>query len=130
MAVRTIESVDQFEAIKREEKRLVVIDAFADWCGPCKAIAPTIAQWSISEMLKDRVVFAKFDVDKLPDLAQILGVRAMPTFILFKNGEKVHEFVGANPRALLDLINKFAGADETEAADADEAKPAEAAGSE
>ena len=44
--------------------------------------------------------FYKFDVDEVPDLAQELGIRAMPTFLLFKNGDKVAEVVGANPKAL------------------------------
>lgn len=44
--------------------------------------------------------FVKIDVDEVPDVAQELGIRAMPTFVIFKNGEKVQEVVGANPRAL------------------------------
>jgi thioredoxin-like negative regulator of GroEL len=48
----------------------------------------------------------KFDVDHLPDLAQELGVRAMPTFLVFKDGEKVDEFVGANPPALLAMLKQ------------------------
>lgn len=76
------------------------------WCGPCKAIAPTIAKWSEEEQFKDKVYFAKFDVDAVPELAQELGVRAMPTFIIFKNGEKVGEIVGANPPALQQALIK------------------------
>ena len=50
--------------------------------------------------------FYKVDVDEVPDLAQELGVRAMPTFMVFKNGEKVGEVVGANPQALQTLVEK------------------------
>ena len=53
--------------------------------------------------------FVKVDVDDVPDVAQELGVRAMPTFILFKNGEKAAEVVGMNPPALLAAIEKLAG---------------------
>ncbi|KAL1866749.1 hypothetical protein VTK73DRAFT_4541 [Phialemonium thermophilum] len=106
MTVHIIETVDGFkETIAKNS--IVVIDAFATWCGPCKAIAPTIAKWSESDEFKDKIYFAKFDVDHLPDLSQELGIRAMPTFIVFKDGEKVDEFVGANPPALQKLITKY-----------------------
>ncbi|KAM7183970.1 thioredoxin [Naviculisporaceae sp. PSN 640] len=120
MTVHILETVSQFkETIAKHE--VVIVDAFATWCGPCKAIAPQIAKWSESPEFKDKIYFAKFDVDHLPDLAQDLGVRAMPTFIFFKNGEKVEEFLGANPPALLNILNKQVPAD---AAPAEE-KPAE-----
>lgn len=63
-------------------------------------------RWSEQDEFKDKVYFAKFDVDDLPALAQELGVRAMPTFVVFKNGEKADEFVGANPPALLKVVEK------------------------
>lgn len=52
--------------------------------------------------------FVKIDVDEVPDLSQDLGIRAMPTFLIFKNGEKVEEVVGANPNALTAAVKKFA----------------------
>ena len=55
-----------------------------------------------------KILFAKFDVDNVPDLAQELGIRVMPTFMLFKDGAKVEEFAGANPVALQKLIAKHA----------------------
>ena len=75
----------------------------AVWCGPCKVIAPKIVAMS-----KDlpNVRFYKIDVDELPELAQELGVRAMPTFILIQNGEKVGEVVGANEKAIRASIEK------------------------
>merc|ERR1712230_5271 len=75
--------------------KLVVVDCFATWCGPCKVIAPEF---------EDKVDFYKIDVDEVPDIAQEPGVRAMPTFMLFKNGEKVGEVVGANKKALEQAI--------------------------
>jgi len=104
MGVHNIKTVEDFATIKKENK-LVVLDAFATWCGPCKAIAPTVVQWSNEEKMKD-VFFAKFDVDEVPALAKELGVRSMPTFIIFKDGERDSEFVGANPQGLVSLINK------------------------
>ncbi|KAM0265137.1 hypothetical protein ACHAQJ_000290 [Trichoderma viride] len=55
---------------------------------------------------KDKVHFVKFDVDELPELSQELGIRAMPTFLFFKNGEKVDEMIGANPPLLLQTLRK------------------------
>ncbi|KAL9098486.1 MAG: hypothetical protein Q9163_005860 [Psora crenata] len=76
---------------------LMIIDCMATWCGPCKAIAPKIVEFS-NQYPAAR--FYKIDVDELPDIAQELGVRAMPTFVVFKNGEKINEVVGANPKAI------------------------------
>ncbi|KAK1776014.1 thioredoxin [Copromyces sp. CBS 386.78] len=105
MTVHNIATTEEFkEAIAQNQ--IVILDAFATWCGPCKAIAPQIAKWSEEPQFKDAVYFAKFDVDALPDLAQELGIRAMPTFVIFKDGEKADEFVGANPPALLATITK------------------------
>ncbi|KAK3399972.1 putative thioredoxin G6G8.7 [Sordaria brevicollis] len=104
MTVHNIETVSQFKEAIASHK-IVVLDAFAVWCGPCKAIAPQIAKWSESEEFKD-IYFAKFDVDHLPELAQELGVRAMPTFVIFKDGNKETEVVGANPPALVAAFQK------------------------
>ncbi|OCL06512.1 putative thioredoxin [Glonium stellatum] len=96
MGVHNLESKPAFEKAL-EENKLIVLDCFATWCGPCKAIAPQVVKYS--ETYKD-VAFFKLDVDKVPDVAQELKIRAMPTFLLFKDGEKVGEVVGANPKAL------------------------------
>jgi len=92
--------------ISADPQRLVVLDCFATWCGPCKVIAPEVVKFSESEEYKDKVLFYKVDVDEVPDVAQELGIRAMPTFVLFKNGEKVGEVVGANKMALEAAIRK------------------------
>lgn len=90
--------------------QVVFIDAFATWCGPCKAVAPIIDKWSEdpSEGLKDKVTFYKFDVDKLPELAQELEVRAMPTFFIFKAGANSpsEQVVGASPPLMRKGIEK------------------------
>ncbi|KAL3464288.1 thioredoxin-like protein [Aspergillus heterothallicus] len=75
----------------------VVLDCYAEWCGPCKAIAPKVAQFAEEN---PGVQFYQIDVDELSDVAAEIGVRAMPTFIFFNNGEKVNEVVGANPPAI------------------------------
>lgn len=75
----------------------------ATWCGPCKTIAPRIVE--MSNKYPD-ARFYKLDVDEVPDVAQELGVRAMPTFFVFRGGEKVGEVVGANQKALEALVEK------------------------
>ena len=67
---------------------------------------PPPRRWAQDPEFKDKTYFAKFDVDAVPDLAQELGIRAMPTFTFFKDGEKVDEFLGANPKSLLNLLQK------------------------
>ncbi|KAL1843182.1 hypothetical protein VTJ49DRAFT_2733 [Mycothermus thermophilus] len=123
MTVHNIKSLQEFkETIAKQP--VVIIDAYATWCGPCKAIAPQIAKWAEDPQFKDKTYFAKFDVDEVPDLAQELGIRAMPTFIFFKNGEKVDDFMGANPPALLNLLKKHNPEEAT--AQKEEAKEEEA----
>jgi len=85
--------------------KIVIIDFFATWCGPCKVIAPVIAKMSSEDPYSEKCTFYKIDVDEAPDVAQELGIRAMPTFGIFKNGEKVDEVVGANERELRSKIN-------------------------
>lgn len=66
-------------------------------------IAPQVSKFSDAY---PQAHFIKLDVDELPDVAQELGIRAMPTFLIFKSGEKVGEVVGANPQALKNAIEK------------------------
>ncbi|ORZ17912.1 thioredoxin [Absidia repens] len=81
--------------------KLVVVDFHATWCGPCKLIGP-----KFEKLVEEYpgVVFAKVDVDDVPDVAAEVGVRAMPTFMFFKNGSKVGEVVGAS---LPNIVNKI-----------------------
>ena len=85
--------------------KLVVIDFFATWCGPCKMIAPQIEEMSKS---LENVVFLKVDVDEAEDAAQEFNVSAMPTFIFMKNNAKVAELMGANADKLKELVEKHA----------------------
>ncbi|PHH89485.1 hypothetical protein CDD83_5980 [Cordyceps sp. RAO-2017] len=88
----------------------VVVDCSAEWCGPCKAISPVFQRLSELPDLKHVVHFAKFDVDAVPELARDLDVRAMPTFLFFKGGERFDELVGADPTHLKDRVTKLATA--------------------
>ena len=85
--------------------KLVVIDFFATWCGPCKMIAPKIEEM---EQSMKNVVFLKVDVDEAEDAASEYEVSAMPTFILIKKKQKVVDLMGANPDKLTELVTKHA----------------------
>ncbi|KAK3678016.1 thioredoxin trx1 [Recurvomyces mirabilis] len=95
--VHNLKNKAEFDEALANKDTLLVLDCFATWCGPCKVIAPQVVKFS--DKYTDARFF-KLDVDEVPDVAQELAVRAMPTFLLFKNGEKVGEVVGANPTAL------------------------------
>jgi len=100
MVVHNIENKEAFDELLSEHKTqhpVVVLDAFATWCGPCKVIAPKVATFSNTYT---NVHFTKVDVDDVPLLAQELGIRAMPTFVVFKDGVEFKRVVGANPVAL------------------------------
>ncbi|KAK9104877.1 hypothetical protein Scep_021721 [Stephania cephalantha] len=88
----------------KDSSKLLVIDFTASWCGPCKMMAPVFAQ--LSTEFTD-VQFVKIDVDELKDVAQEFGVRAMPTFVLVKQGKKIDEVVGANKDELKNKINQY-----------------------
>ncbi|KAK2766873.1 hypothetical protein FQN54_006187 [Arachnomyces sp. PD_36] len=85
---------------------LAVVDFFATWCPPCKAIAPQLVKYS--QQYEGKARFFKVDVDEVPDAAQEAGVSAMPTFLFFKNGEKVGEVVGAVPPKIEQMLKEHA----------------------
>ncbi|WBW74510.1 cytosolic thioredoxin Trx1 [Schizosaccharomyces osmophilus] len=94
--VNQISKTEDFKAVIAQNK-LVVVDFFATWCGPCKAIAPKVDQFSKTY---SEAEFIKVDVDELSEIAAEAGVHAMPSFFLYKSGQKIAEVVGANPAKL------------------------------
>ena len=77
----------------------VLVDFWADWCGPCKMIAPVVEE--LATEYDGQVRFAKVDVDANPEAATKYGVRSIPTLLLFKNGQAVEQVVGAVSKAVL-----------------------------
>lgn len=77
----------------------VLVDFFAEWCGPCKTMAPVLREMSAE--LKDQAVILKVDVDKNQAAAQAFNVRGVPTFVIFKEGKEVWRKSGALPKQML-----------------------------
>ena len=77
----------------------VLVDFWADWCAPCKMIAPIVDQ--LAEEYDGQVKFAKLDVDTNPQAPMTYGVRGIPTLLIFKGGQPVDQVVGAVPKAAL-----------------------------
>ncbi|RNC64233.1 thioredoxin [Proteiniphilum sp. X52] len=78
--------------------KLVVIDFWAEWCGPCKMIGPIIEE--IAEEYKDKVVVGKLNVDENDETTGKYGIRNIPTVLFIKNGKVVDKLVGAGPKTL------------------------------
>ncbi|UJR33289.1 hypothetical protein I4U23_020740 [Adineta vaga] len=107
--VITIDKLDELQKQLDDESnkdKLIVLDFFATWCGPCLRIAPKINDWSTGDF-KDDVVFLKSDVDEAEDVAKKYDVEAMPTFVFFKNGKEIDRVVGANIDNLKTNIEKY-----------------------
>ncbi|MBX9813140.1 MAG: thioredoxin [Sphingomonas sp.] len=77
----------------------VLVDFWADWCGPCKMIAPALEE--LSDELADQVTITKANLDDAPDAAAQYGIRTIPNLVLFKNGEEVARFSRAAPKGQL-----------------------------
>ena len=71
----------------------VLVDFWAEWCGPCKMIAPSVEK--ISEEYSDKLKVGKLDVDSNPNISSTFGIRSIPTLLIFKNGSPVDQIVGA-----------------------------------
>ena len=82
-----------FEAQVLKSDKPVLVDFFAEWCGPCKAMAPALEQ--VADALKGSVKVVKVDVDQSPGIAQQYNVRAMPTLMVFSGGKVTAQHVGA-----------------------------------
>lgn len=102
--VREITDLKQFNSfVKSDGKKVSVIDFYATWCGPCKALEPIFA--ALAEKVPE-VQFGRVDVDTAQDIAQEYGITAMPTCMFFKDGSKIDTIIGANPPKLINLIKE------------------------
>lgn len=91
-----------FDADVLNADQLVLVDFWATWCAPCRAIAPVLEE--LAAEYADRVKIVKVDVDTNPESAARFGIRSIPTLFVFKNGEKVETVIGGRPKSELNAL--------------------------
>ena len=99
MAKPTAVSDASFDADVLKAPGPVLVDFWAEWCGPCKMIGPSLEE--IAEELKGKVTIAKLNVDENPGVAGAFGIRSIPTLLLFKGGKMTSSKIGAAPKGEL-----------------------------
>ncbi|MCH7852342.1 MAG: thioredoxin [Candidatus Marinimicrobia bacterium] len=90
-------SAENFDQQVVSSDRPVLVDFWAEWCGPCKAIEPALKE--VAADYEDRVVVGRLNVDEHPTIASRYGIRSIPSILLFQNGEVSDQIVGAVPKS-------------------------------
>jgi len=97
--VYVVQNKEDFDGkVQAAGDKLIIVDFYATWCGPCKIIAPKLEE--LANSYGDKVLVLKVDVDECEELAVDYDVSSMPTFIFIQNGKKIDSFVGANAEKL------------------------------
>ncbi|XP_017051920.1 thioredoxin-1 [Drosophila ficusphila] len=102
-SVRTMS--DYYKKIESAGDKLVVLDFYADWCGPCKQIESTVK--SLARKYSSKAVVIKVNVDKFEGLSERYNVRSMPTFVFLKSNHRVGSFSGADEDKLANMMSKL-----------------------
>ncbi|QVQ50508.1 thioredoxin [Spiractinospora alimapuensis] len=88
-----------FNADVLESDKPVLVDFWAEWCGPCRQVAPVLEQ--IAQEHGDKITIVKMNIDKEPKTSQVYGVMQIPTMNVYKGGEVVKQIMGAKPKAAM-----------------------------
>ena len=103
--IMTIITDSNFEEKVLKNTKPVMIDFYADWCGPCKMISPIVEE--IADEMKDKIDIFKVNIDNSPELARKYSVMSIPSLVFIKDGEYVSKLVGARPKAeIIEAIDK------------------------
>jgi len=94
-----------FESQVLNANRVVLVDFWANWCAPCRMIAPVVED--LATELGDRIKFVKMDIDANPDVPSRLGIMSIPTLIIFKDGQAAERTVGYRSNLKIDLRTKL-----------------------
>lgn len=103
MSSINIGNVETFSKLTEQSDKLVLVDFWAQWCGPCKNLGPVLEE--IANENSDKVQIAKVNVDDFKELAANYGIRSIPTMLLFKNGQVQSTLVGNLPKS--EIIKKI-----------------------
>jgi thioredoxin 2 len=95
----SVSSAEEFDELIRDAPVPVLVDFWAAWCGPCRAVAPEFAK--IADQRAGKIVVAKVDTEALPAVAARFDIRSIPTMILFRHGQETRRLSGARPAAAI-----------------------------
>ncbi|KAL8821559.1 MAG: hypothetical protein Q9223_000403 [Gallowayella weberi] len=108
-----VSSASHFNQLLSTSK-IIVTDFYADWCGPCKAIAPIYEQLSAQLSRPQKITFTKVDTERQKEVAQAYSITSLPTFMIFKDQRVVSTIKGADPRKLSEVVKKLAAEADSE----------------
>ena len=101
-----MEIINEKNFSEKTKNGVVVVDFFANWCGPCRMMAPILE--NIQEELGGKISIYKVDVDESEELSRKFGVMSIPTLVIFKNGEEQNKLIGLRPKdSLLTEFNSY-----------------------
>lgn len=104
MAIVTVHNSEEFEREVLQASKLVLVDFWASWCGPCKLVAPEVE--AVAEKMADTLKVVRVDVDECKELALIHGVQGVPTMVFFQHGEEKDRIAGYRPAAAIEAALK------------------------